>query len=390
MTKLLKAVAIDDEVPALDSLNKELINNGQVEVTGQFFDHMAALKNIQEIKPDIVFLDIELPEINGLKLAELITKVSSKTLIVFVTACTQYAIDAFKVNAVDYILKPVNKSEIDRVVLKLKKRIRIEKVIEKYAQSQSQPQSLPLAQADGRILCLGSFKVFVPGKPEKVHWTTSKVEELFCYFIVHSNKKIDKWMLCELLWPNLDPEKARNNLYTSVYRLKKIFIHTGLPIQISSSEKAYEIKIGENCPVDYKDFEQAVASIKNVSEENLIFALQVENMYKEELFDNKGYQWAYYLSEYLNEEYNRLIIGLVNYYTQLEDDSKVIYYLKKSLYFYPYEEVPNKKLMEIYLKTNNKTRLINHYNYYKRLMQKELGVEPSLDMKKLYQEGNRI
>ena len=103
MTDKIKALIIDDEPLARSLLRKMLSDDERIEVVGECRNGFEGALVIQELKPDLVFLDIQMPKINGFEMLELL---SEPPMIVFSTAYEQYAIKAFESNAVDYLLKP--------------------------------------------------------------------------------------------------------------------------------------------------------------------------------------------------------------------------------------------------------------------------------------------
>jgi len=116
----LRIALVDDEQLILDNLNFLLAHFNDVEVAFSSTDALAAIQLIGEQKPDAVFLDITMPLINGLEFAERVRERSPGTRIVFITAYEQYALDAFRVNAVDYLLKPVTTSKLVRSLDRLR------------------------------------------------------------------------------------------------------------------------------------------------------------------------------------------------------------------------------------------------------------------------------
>jgi len=108
-----KALIIDDESPARDIIRNYLKDTGEIEIAGEFADGFTGLKAIQEIKPDLVFLDIQMPKLSGFELLELL---DSPPAIIFSTAFDQYAIRAFEENAVDYLLKPYSRDRFEQAV----------------------------------------------------------------------------------------------------------------------------------------------------------------------------------------------------------------------------------------------------------------------------------
>lgn len=112
---------IDDEQLILNHLKEILSQFDDIQIVYESTSPQHALKHLKEIDPEVVFADIAIPEMNGVELAERIFEMDSSIKLVFVTAYEQYAIEAFRVNAVDYILKPVTTSKISNTLKKLRK-----------------------------------------------------------------------------------------------------------------------------------------------------------------------------------------------------------------------------------------------------------------------------
>jgi two-component system, LytTR family, response regulator LytT len=115
---------VDDEEPAREELGYMLSEQKDIHVVHQATTGMDAIRKVKEHKPDLVFLDIDLPDIKGLQVAEILAEIHSDIKIVFVTAYDQYAIDAFKIRAFHYILKPYDEEDINLVFLQLTKQVK--------------------------------------------------------------------------------------------------------------------------------------------------------------------------------------------------------------------------------------------------------------------------
>lgn len=109
---MLKAIVVDDEAPARNELKCLLDEAGGVEVVAEASNATEAIASLQSNACDVMFLDINMPDANGLKLAGALRTLSFPPSVVFVSAYSEYAVDAFQVRAVDYLLKPV---ELDRL-----------------------------------------------------------------------------------------------------------------------------------------------------------------------------------------------------------------------------------------------------------------------------------
>lgn len=101
----LKCAIVDDEPLALGLLESYLAKTPFLELAGKYSSAVQAMKELPERQVDLLFLDIQMPELNGLEFSRM---VDSRTRIVFTTAFEQYALDGYKVNALDYLLKPIS------------------------------------------------------------------------------------------------------------------------------------------------------------------------------------------------------------------------------------------------------------------------------------------
>lgn len=117
-TMMIRAVLVDDEEPARSRLKRLLAEAGGVEVVAEAADGPQAIERIHEVRPDLVFLDIEMPGCTGLDVAAALRP--PRPRIIFCTAYDQYALDAFEVNAIDYMLKPLNTDRLKRALRQIK------------------------------------------------------------------------------------------------------------------------------------------------------------------------------------------------------------------------------------------------------------------------------
>ena len=114
----LRVFLVDDEPLALKRLARLLKATGRVEVIGTTTDPEAALEFLGSDRFDAVFLDIQMPGLNGF---ELLSRLDSQPLVVFTTAFDQYALRAFEVNSIDYLLKPIESEQLDRAINKIER-----------------------------------------------------------------------------------------------------------------------------------------------------------------------------------------------------------------------------------------------------------------------------
>lgn len=116
---MIRAILVDDEPLARSIIREYLASNQTVEVIDECQDGFEALKSIQQHKPDLVFLDIQMPKINGFEMLELIEQPPK---VIFTTAFDEFAIKAFEANAVDYLLKPFSRERFEKALSKVSDR----------------------------------------------------------------------------------------------------------------------------------------------------------------------------------------------------------------------------------------------------------------------------
>ena len=116
---LIRAYVVDDESLAVQRLTRMLEETGRVQVVGSTTDAEVALAFLQAHDVDVLFLDIQMPELTGFQLLE---RLERDPFVVFTTAYDHYAIDAFTVNSIDYLLKPIEADRLDRALDKLQRR----------------------------------------------------------------------------------------------------------------------------------------------------------------------------------------------------------------------------------------------------------------------------
>lgn len=117
----MRVVIVEDEQPARDLLKKYLESEKDVDIVGECADGFSAAVTINQEKPDLVLLDIQLPRLNGFEMLEVL---DHSPLIIFTTAYDEYAIKAFEQNAVDYLLKPFSKGRFADALTKARQKMR--------------------------------------------------------------------------------------------------------------------------------------------------------------------------------------------------------------------------------------------------------------------------
>ncbi len=121
MNAKIRTLIIEDELPARNLLRTFLQSFEEIDLLGEFSDGFSGLKAINELQPDLIFLDIQMPKLTGFEMLELLDELPE---VIFTTAYDQYAIQAFELNAVDYLMKPFAKQRLRQAVDKVVERFK--------------------------------------------------------------------------------------------------------------------------------------------------------------------------------------------------------------------------------------------------------------------------
>ena len=184
----LRAVVVDDEQLARDELGYLLGQLGGVEVIGQAGNGVEALSTIDRLQPDVVFLDVQMPGLTGFEVARRMLDARARSHIIFVTAYDQHAIEAFEVNAVDYLLKPVDQPRLEVAVERARRRVdtdraagapssiheQLEKIVQLVAERQSRRERLAVKVGDRFMLVQAEDIIFASLADESITVVTSQ------------------------------------------------------------------------------------------------------------------------------------------------------------------------------------------------------------------------
>lgn len=264
---------IDDELHALKEMERVLQEIDELEIIGTYQDGLEAFERMAKQKPDIVFLDIEMPEISGIHLFNQITEAYGFISIIFVTAYDQYAIKAFELNAMDYILKPIEEERIRQAIKRAE-------IYNRMVEQETENCTL-------RIECFKRFSLYKDNKLVNLSWRSKKCEELLAFTVCHKGDYVSKAKIVDALWPDADREKGYNNLYATVYYLKKKMKEAGIELAIESKKDKMRLDITA-VEVDIIKFEALYK--ENKMEE-------IKELYKAMLLEEHDYPWCMTLQQ---------------------------------------------------------------------------------------------
>jgi two-component system LytT family response regulator len=213
----IRTLIIDDETPAREIIKHYLKDLDSIEVISECADGFSGLKSISAMKPDLVFLDIQMPRLTGIEMLEVLTE---KPEIIFVTAYDQFAIKAFELNAVDYLLKPFQKRRFLNSVEKAIEKIRSGKGNKEQGNQLMMKNPVPASPVNRIVVRKGNAIDIIP--VDKVRYVESQDDYVM---IFHTGGKALKQQTMKFYEDNLpksDFVRIHRSYIVNVGEIKKI------------------------------------------------------------------------------------------------------------------------------------------------------------------------
>lgn len=362
----MKAILVDDERLALEFLSNQLEKIQEINIIGKytFFDLDKERALLDEVH--VIFLDIEMPEKSGIQLAEQILEINSKIEIVFVTAYDKYAVDAFELHALDYLLKPVRVERLKKTVDRIK---------------QSRSIALHHSTENGIYITLsGEFKI----DDEIIRWRTSRAQELFLYLLHNAGKVIQKSTIVELLWNDFSVDRAYAQLYTTIYHIRKALRKFEAYLVLKNIQDGYLLET-KNVKIDIIEWENNLRNAPPIDERTIEFHDELMETMASSYLQPYDYVWAEAERFRLEQLWLNHAKRLALWTTDNEQYDEAIKWYTKISDLRPDNEEIHFALMRLYAKLQY--GLLVHHQY-KRLRQyaEELNVEVSEQIQAWYQE----
>ncbi len=242
MRTAIKAVIVDDEELARGLVREYLSAHPSVEIVAECANGFEAVKAVTELKPDLMFLDIQMPKLSGFEVLELLEQPPA---VIFVTAFDQYALKAFEVHAADYLLKPYNKERFDQALMHAADRIaRHVPAVEKEVANDARPAG----QFAERVLIKEGSKVLVI-PAEKVDYVEAQDDYISVRSEGKSHLKMQRMSDLEAL---LDPRRfvrIHRSYILNIERLAKIELY-------AKDSRTAVLKDGTQLPVSRTGYDK--------------------------------------------------------------------------------------------------------------------------------------
>lgn len=366
---MIEVVIVDDEELAIEKLKYLLKNFAEVHVSETFTDSLKAETRIRELAPAVVFLDIEMPGINGLELADRVAKHTPETAVIFVTAYNKYALEAFEIAAIDYLLKPVTLARMENTLTRVNKL----RYLTGKAGNEERKHCF--------VQCLRHFDIKARGDNlRSIKWRSAKVKELMAFFLYHSDREVSKERLIEEIFPAMEYERALINLNTCIYQLRKALASAYVGIEVIYSKGYYRLRSDEVVS-DVELFEQAAKIAINTG--YLEDLKKATLLYRGDYLEDEGYQWARPRQVYLRELYWQIALNEGRHYMNNGSWNEALEYALKLVERDNLEEKAWELLINIYIQQGDKSLAVRACQKMEQVFARGLGVIPEPRIKGL-------
>lgn len=368
----MKVWLIDDERPCLDELAWLLKQYPDIEVAGMDTDPVAARRFIVASPPDAVFLDIDMPRLDGLELALSLQEQCPGLIVIFVTAHAQYALDAYKAHPADFLLKPVRRARLDDCVSHLRKHYAL-----------LHPNSP--AKRTLFLRCFGAFELICD---TEVKWSTRRVKELLLYLIDKNGSPASKEELLEALFGGKSDRNTVHNLHMTTYRLKALLDTLDPERSRLRLTDDYALIIAPGV-CDFTDFMRFAKENAVITERNMKEAEHALSLFRGPYHEKERYDWATESAHEADVEYERIALGLSSCYIRAGRMQEAKRTLGELLSRNALCEEAHALLLDVALQSNDREGYLVQYEQYARILQKELRLKPAARYLQQYEQLKR-
>ncbi|MUV38127.1 Sensory transduction protein LytR [Lentibacillus sp. JNUCC-1] len=359
----MRAILVDDEYLALQYLERMIgkVSNIEIVATFTYLDLNRHASIIESV--DLVFLDIEMPGMNGLELAERITEVNPGIDVVFVTAFNEYAVQAFELNALDYVMKPVQLE-------------RLKKTIERI--ENSKPDGVSSDHDTLQISVFGELDFARSDQHIRLQWRTKKAEELFLYLLLRTGETIHKSTLVDVIWTEYDLDKAYAHLYTAIYHIRKTLSPYKNYLTVKNRQEGY-VLYTDNIALDTWQWEKQVRTMPPVAVDTIADHEAVMDMYTAPYLAHYDYIWTDNERFRLEHLWLQHAYKLADFYQHHDDLEKAQEWYIQICSTSPEEEHAALALMKLYALHGYRGLVTHQFNTLKHALKKvDIPMDPDI------------
>ncbi|SEO56170.1 Two-component response regulator, SAPR family, consists of REC, wHTH and BTAD domains [Amphibacillus marinus] len=371
----MNAILVDDEPLALDYLATLLEQTSDIKILHKLTRASVALEVVNSESIDLVFLDIDMPDMNGVELAEQLVAVNPTISVIFVTAYNEFAIDAFEVNALDYLLKPINRERLAKTIDRISRYQKLHVI-------HNSEETLKISVTNCLTLQIGS------GSKNSPSWRTMKTRELFLYLLHKKDKLVKREEIIDLLWANLTFEKAVNQLYTAIYHIRKTLAPYQNCLKIIKENEGYMLAT-KNIVLDLEDWETNMKKLPPLTEQYTHIHATTLLEYQGHYLDQYNYLWAEDYKYFLQTLWCEHALQLASFFKQKLQWDEAKKWYEVILTYEPEHEEATLQLMKIYAILNDNERVNSLFTRYQKALIESLDTHASKEINNWYKSWRK-
>jgi two-component SAPR family response regulator len=283
--------------------------------------------------------------------------------VVFVTAYNQYAVEAFRLNALDYLLKPVSAGRLLETLYRI-----------------MEEKAVPVPLGGVVVRCFGKFTV--SAGMQEIRFRTEKAEELLAYLIDSRGCFVSRSKILDSLWEDFDGDRAIVHFNSTLHNVKKALLPYGIQISILYDRGSYQLDT-ESIDCDYLKFSAFEEKADMVKAENIQEYEKIAALYTGEYLTGWEFYWASGKRIQLEERFIGLLLEMARYYRDTGNYQKAVKWLKEGLNHSPLSRELNYRLIEALQLANEQMLAVKYFELYKNGLMKKLMLNPDSAFKKL-------
>lgn len=367
----MKAILIDDESLALDYLERLLCKIDGITIEGKFMDSLKAFEAVALIKPDIVFLDVEMPGMNGIEFGEKIKTLKTDIQLIFVTAYSEHAVKAFDLDALDYLVKPVQLDRLERSLARFKPAASSVSSATEYRIRTFQRLAFIIMENGGE-------------RELQLKWRTSKVRSVFVYLLLQHGKPVRKDILLEEFWQDLPMDKGYVQLYSCIYQIRKTIASAELDISLANYEHTYQLAL-DGVSLDSEEWIKQLKLLPELTENTSPLYEQTLSAYSGTFLEEENHSWVDNERERLNLLWFQQMTKLANFFDAEGKVTEAITAFLRIQSVFPYLEANYLSLMKLYKDLGDYHSVRQQFSLLKEMLLEEYGTEPEQSVLQLLQ-----
>ena len=368
----MRAIIVDDEALAVQYLTKVLADIELTDLIASYTSSIIAKEEIVAKNPDVVFLDIEMPKLNGIELGKYIRSKLPDVKIIFTTSFEKYAIEAIDIGNIDYILKPFEPKEIAEKLNKIPRK-----------------QSLfPMVCLFGelRFIHYKKGQSIDEAKVIEGKWRTRLTRDIFIYMMNIRETHIRKDILIETFWPELPPKEGYNILYATIHYMRRFLKEINFPIEIENTDEYYRLNLNDVL-VDVDYWLNKVEELKDPTDKDFE---KLTDIYRNHYLAEETYFWAEYNRQRYRIKWLEIVRCALEELEKQKDYTTAILYALKYQDIEPYMEENYFILMKLFAKTRDYQSVKQQYERLTKMMQAEYNDLPAKEIVDWYNKWKKL